>query len=34
MEYLRRLAAEAGIDDADDEAVRRMDRKAEKEDVE
>src|SRR5258708_7804881 len=30
MEYLRRLAAEAGIDDADDEAVRRMDRKRKK----
>ena len=26
MEYLRRLAAEAGIDSTDDEAVRRMDR--------
>src|SRR5882762_4966982 len=30
MEYLRRLAAEAGIDGADDEAVRRMDRKRKK----
>src|SRR5258706_2373738 len=30
MEYVRRLAAEAGIDDADDEAVRRMDRKRKK----
>ena len=30
MEYLRRLAAEAGIDDADDEALRRMDRKRKK----
>jgi len=30
MEYLRRLAAEAGIDPSDDEAVRRMDRKRKK----
>ena len=30
MEYLRRLAVEAGIDGADDEAVRRMDRKRKK----
>ena len=30
MEYLRRLATEAGIDGADDEAVRRMDRKRKK----
>jgi len=30
MEYLRRLAAEAGIDASDDEAVRRMDRKRKK----
>ena len=30
MEYLRRLAAEAGIDDADDDAVRRMDRQRKK----
>ena len=30
MEYLRRLAAEAGIDGADEEAVRRMDRKRNK----
>src|SRR5260370_25246275 len=30
MEYLRRLAAEAGLDGADDDAVRRMDRKREK----
>jgi transposase len=30
MEYLRRLAAEAGIDGADDDAVRRMDRKRKK----
>lgn len=30
MEYLRRLAAEAGIDPGDDEAVRRMDRKRKK----
>jgi transposase len=30
MEYLRRLAAEAGIDGSDDEAVRRMDRKRNK----
>ena len=30
MEYLRRLAAEAGIGDADDEALRRMDRKRKK----
>jgi transposase len=30
MEYLRRLAAEAGINGADDEAVRRMDRKRKK----
>src|SRR6202165_5805997 len=30
MEYLRRLAAEAGIDGSDDEAVRRMDRKRKK----
>jgi len=30
MEYLRKLAAEAGIDASDDAAVRRMDRKREK----
>ena len=30
MEYLRRLAAEAGIDGSDDEAVRRMERKRKK----
>jgi transposase len=30
MEYLRRLAVEAGLDGADDEAVRRMDRKRKK----
>ncbi len=30
MEYLRRLAAEAGLDGADDNAVRRMDRKRKK----
>jgi transposase len=30
MEYLRRLAAEAGIDPSDDEAVRRMDRQRKK----
>ena len=30
MEYLRQLAAEAGIDPNDDAAVRRMDRKREK----
>ena len=30
MEYLRRLATEAGIDSTDDEAVRRMDRKRKK----
>ena len=30
MEYLRRLAAEAGIDSSDDDAVRRMDRKRKK----
>jgi len=30
MDYLRRLAAEAGIDPSDDEAVRRMDRKRKK----
>ena len=30
MEYLRRLAAEAGLDGADDEAVRRMDRQRKK----
>ena len=30
MEYLRQLAAEAGIDPEDDAAVRRMDRKREK----
>jgi transposase len=30
MEYLRRLAGEAGIDGSDDEAVRRMDRKRKK----
>jgi transposase len=30
MEYLRRLATEAGIDASDDEAVRRMDRKRKK----
>ena len=30
MEYLRRLAVEAGIEGADDEAVRRMDRKRKK----
>jgi transposase len=30
MEYLRRLAAEAGIDSTDDAAVRRMDRKRKK----
>jgi transposase len=30
MEYLRRLVAEAGIDGADDDAVRRMDRKRKK----
>jgi len=30
MEYLRRLAAEAGIDADDDDAVRRMDRKRKK----
>ena len=30
MEYLRRLAAEAGIDDTDDEVLRRMDRKRKK----
>jgi len=30
MEYLRALAAEAGIDPNDDDAVRRMDRKREK----
>jgi transposase len=30
MQYLRRLAAEAGIDASDDEAVRRMDRKRKK----
>jgi transposase len=30
MEYLRRLAAEAGLDGSDDAAVRRMDRKRKK----
>jgi transposase len=30
MEYLRRLASEAGLDGTDDEAVRRMDRKRKK----
>ena len=30
MEYLRRLAAEAGVDGGDDDAVRRMDRKRKK----
>lgn len=30
MEYLRKLAAEAGIDPEDDQAVRRMDRKRKK----
>src|SRR5271155_1934853 len=30
MEYLRRLAAEAGLDSTDDDAVRRMDRKRKK----
>ncbi len=30
MEYLRKLAKQAGIDPADDEAVRRMDRKRKK----
>jgi transposase len=30
MEYLRRLATEAGIDSTDDDAVRRMDRKRKK----
>jgi transposase len=30
MEYLRRLAMEAGIDSSDDDAVRRMDRKRKK----
>src|SRR5271154_35464 len=30
MEYLRRLATEAGIDASDDDAVRRMDRKRKK----
>src|SRR5258708_1901027 len=30
MEYLRRLAVEAGLEGADDEAVRRMDRKRKK----
>jgi transposase len=30
LEYLRRLAAEAGIDGADDDAARRMDRKRKK----
>src|SRR6266404_111549 len=30
MEYLRRLAKEAGIDSSDDDAVRRMDRKRKK----
>lgn len=30
LQYLRRLAAEAGIDAGDDEAVRRMDRKRKK----
>src|SRR5580765_7841457 len=30
MEYLRRLAVEAGLDGADDDAVRRMDRKRKK----
>ena len=30
MEYLRRLASEAGIDSTDDAAVRRMDRKRKK----
>src|SRR5712671_2208081 len=30
MEYLRRLAQEAGLDGTDDEAVRRMDRKRKK----
>src|SRR3981081_1795836 len=30
MEYLRNLAAEAGIDSSDDDAVRRMDRKRKK----
>jgi len=30
MEYLRRLAQEAGIDSSDDDAVRRMDRKRKK----
>ena len=30
MDYLRRLAAEAGIDASDDEAVRRMDRQRKK----
>src|SRR6202790_866023 len=30
MEYLRRLAQEAGIDSTDDDAVRRMDRKRKK----
>jgi transposase len=30
MEYLRRLAEEAGIDSTDDDAVRRMDRKRKK----
>jgi len=30
MEYLRRLAKEAGVDSSDDDAVRRMDRKRKK----
>ena len=30
MEYLRRLATEAGLDGTDDDAVRRMDRKRKK----
>jgi transposase len=30
MEYLRRLAADAGLDSSDDDAVRRMDRKRKK----
>ena len=30
LEYLRKLASEAGLDGADDEAVRRMDRKRKK----
>src|SRR6266436_8913916 len=30
MEYLRKLAQQAGIDSSDDEAVRRMDRKRKK----